>query len=44
MACALIFAGAEANLIVDWSLADGTGTLLLPTDDLVPGFFVNFFW
>jgi hypothetical protein len=44
MACALIFAGEEANLIADWSLADGIGTLLLPTDDLVPDFFVNFSW
>jgi hypothetical protein len=39
-----VFAGAEAGLDADSSLAEGRGTLLLPTDDLVPGFFMIFFW
>jgi hypothetical protein len=43
MGWTLNFAGAEAGLVAEWSLADGGGTLLLPTDDLVPGFFCNFF-
>jgi hypothetical protein len=39
----LNFAGADAGLVAEWSLADGGGTLLLPTEDLEPGFFINFF-
>jgi hypothetical protein len=33
----------RAGFDVEWSLAEGGGTLLLPTEDLVPGFFNSFF-
>jgi hypothetical protein len=36
-------AGAEAGFDIEWSLVKGGGTLLLPTEDLEPGFFNNFF-
>jgi hypothetical protein len=41
--CTVNLAGAEAGFDVEWSLAEGGGTLLLPTEDLEPGFFNNFF-
>jgi hypothetical protein len=43
MGYTLNFAGAEAGFDAEWSLAEGGGTLLLPTEDLEPGYFKNFF-